>query len=94
MLENHTGACFVKMDKEGFEKNVIKYSKKFLKDRDNVRLACCTYHLQDDAKLLSQLFDEIGYKHMFSDGWMIFTEYDNPQTPYLRHGLIYANASL
>lgn len=83
---------FVKMDIEGFEKKVVAASQEFLSRRENVKLACCTYHFEDDAKTLVSLFEGMGYRYEFSDGWMLFANYDktllNP--PYFRHGVIRA----
>lgn len=90
ILSRHNSPCFVKMDIEGAEVDVVEGAKEVLKSHDNVRMACCTYHYQDDAEKLSRLFDEIGYKHNFSDGYMFFAEYDIPEPPYLRHALIRA----
>jgi hypothetical protein len=35
---------FIKMDIEGYETSVIEASKEFLLERQNIRIACCTYH--------------------------------------------------
>lgn len=90
LLSQHTESCFIKMDIEGAEPKVIAGSRDFLKAKDNIRIACCTYHYHDDAQKLSQLFDEIDYQHDFSEGWFFFAEYDKVQAPYLRHALIRA----
>lgn len=90
LLANHTESCFIKMDIEGAEKQVVKCSMDFLKSRENVRLVCCTYHYQHDAEELSELFEAIGYKYTFSDGYLLFALYDNLEPPYLRHVLIRA----
>ena len=83
---------FVKMDIEGFEKRVLDYTKNYLSQHENIKLACCTYHFKEDAQVLSELFEQIGYHYEFSDGWMLFANYEkslqNP--PFFRHGIIRA----
>ena len=83
---------FVKMDIEGYEKKVLGASKEFLSQRENIRLSCCTYHFEDDAQTLADLFEQLGYHYEFSDGWMLFDKYDKSllKPPFFRHGVIRA----
>lgn len=83
---------FVKMDIEGYEKRVIGVSKDFLLQHKNIKLACCTYHFEDDAQTLADLFGRMGYQYEFSDGWMLFTLYEKSllKPPFFRHGMIRA----
>lgn len=90
VLSKQKGQCFVKMDIEGAEPKVIKGSAGFLRSRDNIKLSCCSYHYNDDAETMARLFDEIGYWHEFSDGWLFFAEYDSPKPPFFRKVLIRA----
>ncbi len=93
LLKNETNhPVFVKMDIEGYEKRVISASADFLLRSDNIKLACCTYHTEDDADTLSVLFEQLGYHYEFSDGWMLFDKYDNSllKPPFFRHGIIRA----
>lgn len=77
---------FIKMDIEGAEVEVLKDSKGFLSSSQNIRLACCTYHHQADADLMVALYDEMGYQHEFSEGYMYFKAYDSRFLfPYFRH---------
>lgn len=80
---------FIKMDIEGAELDVLSGSKRFLSESKNIRLAVCTYHRQTDGNRISSLFDEMGYKHEFSDGWMYIKGADKEiQFPFFRHGVI------
>lgn len=93
LLENETDRpIFVKMDIEGYEKTVLEAAKGFLSQHDNIKLACCTYHAEHDAQTIVSILDQIGYHHEFSDGWMLFSDYDksllNP--PFFRHGVVRA----
>lgn len=93
LLKNETNhPVFVKMDIEGYEKKVINASKDFLSKSNNIKLACCTYHTEDDSKTLSAMFEQLGYHYEFSDGWMLFDKYDNSllKPPFFRHGIIRA----
>lgn len=93
LLENEKDrSIFVKMDIEGYEKTVLEAAKDFLSKRDNIKLACCTYHFDEDAQIISSLFDQMGYHYEFSDGWMLFlptiTSLQHP--PFFRHGVLRA----
>lgn len=43
---------FIKMDIEGGETNVLNASKEWLTSLKNMKLACCTYHHHNDAKIM------------------------------------------
>ena len=93
LLKNETSCpIFVKMDIEGFEKMVLKASGGFLANQDQIKLACCTYHYDNDAQALADFFSQLGYQWEFSDGWMLFSDYDTSllKPPFFRHGLIRA----
>lgn len=90
VLLNETDSVFVKMDIEGAECAVIRGSLDYLKQRSNIKLACCTYHYAKDAEELATLFDSIQYHHEFSDGLFLYTEYDMTP-PLLRHAVIRAS---
>ena len=82
----------LKMDIEGFETKVLAASRDFLAAAPHVKVACCTYHKAADAQTLASLFDELGYHHEFSDGWMLFkmADEDTIDPPYFRHGVLRA----
>ena len=80
--------CFVKMDIEGYEKDVLKGSKDFFMSH-KVKLSCCTYHRQEDAEAISSLLEEWGYRFSFSDGYMVCLM-NGVRPPYFRKGVIYA----
>ena len=79
---------FVKMDIEGWEQTVVKGNANFFTSA-RVKLSCCTYHRQDDAKIINALLQGMGYKTRFSDGYMLPTV-NGIHYPYFRHGVIYA----
>ena len=80
---------FIKMDIEGYECEVIKSSEKLLSQNRNIKIACCTYHRQEDAFILKNLFEKLKYKIEFSDGFMIPLTCIKP--PYFRNGIIRAH---
>ena len=80
--------CFVKMDIEGYEKEVLCGSKDFFLSH-KVKLSCCTYHRQEDAEAISSLLKGWGYTVSFSDGYMVCLM-NGLHPPYFRKGMIYA----
>ena len=79
---------FVKMDIEGWERAVIEGNADFFRSA-KVKLSCCVYHRQDDARVIEGMLRELGYETRFSDGWMLPTM-NGIHYPYFRHGVIYA----
>ena len=82
---------FIKMDIEGYEPKVVRTLLPLLRERDGITLSCCTYHNNEDAATLEQLFLQVGYRYEFSKGYMLFARYDQPAAPYFRHGVIRAS---
>ena len=85
---------FVKMDIEGYEVQTIRSARNLLKQKDNITLACCTYHNNNDAAQLEEMFRELDYDFEYSEGYMLFTRYDQPKYPFFRHGLIRAKKKI
>lgn len=86
--ENIKESIFLKMDIEGYEFSVLKDSQEVLNLINHIKIACCTYHNQNDARLLEALFKKLQFTYHFSDGYMLFLYDTNQQEPYFRHGLI------
>lgn len=84
----HGTTFFMKMDIEGAELEVLAASEDFLKD-NRVKLACCTYHRQDDAEKISAFLSRLGFKISFTDGYML-TKQNGIRFPYFRKGMIHA----
>lgn len=81
-------SLFIKMDIEGAEVDVLNGSKEFLKKAKNLKLACCTYHRQDDAEKIEKIYKELNLNFEYSDGYMIFVFDECQKPPYFRHGVI------
>lgn len=82
-------ALFIKMDIEGAEIDVLRGCKDYIASISNVKLACCTYHHQSDAENIVEIYEEMGFKYEFSEGFMYFKAYDKEHYfPYFRHGVI------
>ena len=62
----------LKMDIEGWERAVVKGNADFFTSA-KVKLSCCVYHRQDDARVLDEMLKGMGYKTRFSDGYMLPT---------------------
>ena len=54
----------------------------------NIKIACCTYHRQDDADTIEKIYNEIGFHYEYSDGYILFSLDPNQKPPYFRHGII------
>ena len=79
---------FVKIDAEGADRRIVASSLDFLRRR-KTKVACCTYHRQDDADALAQMFEKAGFRTSFSDGWMLLPM-NGIRHPYFRRGVIRA----
>lgn len=80
---------FVKLDVEGAELSVLNGMSGLLKDSSSkMKIAACTYHLQDEYEQVTHYVKERDWRYETSEGWMLFGLYDNLRPPYFRHGLI------
>jgi hypothetical protein len=81
---------FIKADIEGAEAQLLSGAEDILERQTHVKIALCTYHRHNDAKLLNNILMKNGFHTEFSKGYMIFwyEVYDKLQPPYLRRGLI------
>jgi hypothetical protein len=89
-LKDEFGDIFIKMDVEGYESLVLSGAKEVLNRKEDIRIACATYHKHDDASLFEVFFKGINYHTEFSDGYMLFALYDKIKPPFFRKGLIRA----
>jgi len=79
------GPTFLKLDVEGYERNVLSGAAGVL--HSSVKKAIvCTYHLVDDHKVLSDVMLSNGFSVNTSKGYML-TDFDGKE-PYLRRVLI------
>lgn len=81
------GNIYIKIDAEGSEKKIIQGAEHTLKTR-NVKCACCTYHRQEDAEELKEIFEKRGFIYEFSKGYTLFKAQKGLKYPYFRKGLI------
>ncbi len=86
--ETDTRHYFIKMDIEGGERAVLASSEDFLR-ANKVKLSCCVYHRQDDAKVISDMLRGMGFSARYSDGYML-PFCNEILFPYFRRGVIYA----
>lgn len=79
---------FVKMDVEGYEQQIVRSSLDFLSQAEELRIACCTYHKENDAAEIMALFDKYHLTYEFSDGYMLFVYDSLLKYPFFRKGMI------
>jgi hypothetical protein len=83
-------SLFIKMDIEGNETRVVKSCTDLMKSGKDIRFSCCTYHRENDAGVLKNIFESNGYQTTFSDGYMLFVHDKHIRRPYFRKGIIRA----
>jgi len=85
---------FLKIDVDGAEEEVLSGLSDFIKNSEQIKIAFCTYHKQNDFKLYSRFFKENGFKVENSKGYTVFYWDKNLKAPYLRRGLIRVKKSI
>ena len=91
MAEFTPSDAFVKMDIEGGEVPSLLASSAYLASYgERLKFSVATYHKQNDATQLKELFDRLGFYSEYSKGYMLFNDYDMPLPPYFRHGIVRA----
>lgn len=82
---------FVKADIEGAEVKLLKGLCHTIPAQNNLRMALCTYHRENDAAELQQALSESGFATAFSKRYVTFIYDKNLSPPYLRRGVIRAS---
>jgi hypothetical protein len=80
---------FIKADIEGAEIKLLKGAKETLKQND-LKLALCAYHNQNDEQKLIDILESGGYVVKNSKGYIFFPFGEDCVLPHLRRGLIFA----
>ncbi len=81
---------FIKMDIEGAEVKALSVSQTLLKE-NNIRCAICCYHRKGDREKIEKIFEDVGYKHFASNGYVVFiSDPDIFKEKDFRKGIIYA----
>ena len=90
-FKNKELPTMIKMDVEGFEKNILDGAKNLLTSDKLCKIVACVYHHADDEKILSEIMTEHGFNVTISEGYT-FLSLDFKDgarcPPYLRHGVI------
>lgn len=81
---------YIKIDVDGSERPLFRGLEKTLSEREHLRIACCTYHLQGDEEEFTEFFSNRGFITEASKGYMIFYHDKFIKAPFLRRGLIRA----
>ena len=80
---------FIKADIEGAEVEMVKGGKSILERAGDISLVLCAYHKQDDAQVLKEMLENIGFRTEYSNRYMLCTM-DGVKPPYIRRGIIRA----
>jgi hypothetical protein len=82
---------FVKADVEGAELDVLKGARKMLLNANGgVKIAICTYHNHEDADVLKDYLEKLGFKGYFSNSFLICFWDKNLRKPWIRKGVFRA----
>ena len=81
---------FIKIDVEGAEPSVLNGALNLLKSSKSLKLSICTYHRQNDEKVITSLLQSEQFNVSHSRGYMIYFYDKYFEPPYLRHGLVRA----
>lgn len=82
---------FVKMDVEGAERSILRGAGNMIAAGNIRKMAICTYHRYDDAKVLSEMLPE--YEKEWAEGHMILVppEFWESEFPHITKGLMRAS---
>lgn len=92
-LKDLTGGkkCFVKMDVEGYEMNVLA-GLDLKQMGDKSKLIVCAYHHQNDEKEIGKYLTKNGVQFQHTKGYLL-SAWGGYEEPFLRRGLIRCNIS-
>lgn len=85
-----TRVDFMKMDVEGYERQILDGAKISLKNK-GLKLAICTYHHNEDSLLLEKMLQKKHFSFASTDGYMLLI-YAPLSPPYFRKGLLRAKS--
>ncbi|WP_395059658.1 hypothetical protein [Flavobacterium sp.] len=81
---------FFKVDIEGEEQIFLNACAPLFKEKNNFKIAICTYHKQNDCLDFTGQLSQMGFQVEHSNGFMLFVFDNDIKEPYLRRGLIRA----
>ena len=80
---------FIKADVEGAEPKLLNGATKLLAQQNPLKIAICTYHKKDDAKIVEEILGKHRFSVNFSDGYCLL-HIDDLEPPFFRKCLIRA----
>lgn len=78
---------FIKVDVEGAEMQVLNGMQSLL-NTDDIKIAVCTYHRQNDHEQITRYLTEKRMKYETSPKYMLFVNSSDFKPPYFRRGLV------
>ena len=88
--KEHHEISFLKVDIEGEEANFLEGAQTFLKSKEDLKIAICTYHKQQDEKQFTEILKSNSFEVNPSKRFMIFLHDRSINAPFLRRGLLRA----
>lgn len=92
-LDKKEKITMIKLDIEGAEMQALHGALSLLKQNRRMFALICVYHKSDDAQNICNLMKQMGYKTIFSKGYMFFP-YGESIEPELRKGLLFATKQM
>ena len=89
--EDLQNLSFLKVDVDGGEKKLLNGASKLLKHNNNLKIALCTYHNQNDEIEFLDILKLNNFNCSLSKGYILYYFDKNFHPPFFRKGLIRAN---
>jgi len=81
---------YIQADIEGGEKDLLIGARNLLKN-SGIQLSICCYHREKDAKEISEMLSNHGFRVEYSAGYMLMWMQVPCRQPFFRKGVIYAS---
>ena len=90
-FRNKKSPSLLKIDVDGGEKKLLDGATEILEGSEDIKVALCTYHKQNDYKEFHDFLQKLNFRVRTSNGYMIFYLDEPLEKPYLRKALIFAS---
>ena len=73
MKDKSIDNLFIKMDIEGYERYALEGAKNIIRNAPNLYCSICTYHYEEDAELIKEIFQKNNLNYSFTDGYFFIS---------------------